>query len=285
VIHTPRYYKDGDKLRVQKNATPLLIHHYEYLTQKGFFPYTFVDNFECYQQKELPAKHFFDSDLNLSKMSQKDYNFVRKLYYGVFKCSIFQDYAELYCKTDVLLLADVFELHRAISHKSYGLDPAQFLTLPSLSWSAALKQKKDGVSLLLDKETYKLIQDSLRGGFSTSVHRQVGGNNPYMKNFDPSKPVTYCVYIDANNLYGWAMCQKLPSSNFRWEDEDTVKEYNADKILCMPDLGDEGCIFEVTMSYQNKKVMHHGKEYELHDLHNDFPCAPEPKSSKSCLSD
>ena len=79
-------------------------------------------------------------------------------------------------------------------------------------------------------------------------------NNPYMNNYDPDQPIKYISYLDANNLYGWAMCKPLPTKGFRWMTKEELKDWK-----------NQPCILEVDLTYPEK----------LHDLHNDYPLAPE----------
>ncbi|GFT81374.1 uncharacterized protein NPIL_234081 [Nephila pilipes] len=89
-------------------------------------------------------------------------------------------------------------------------------------------------------------------------HRYAKANNVYLPTYVPSLPNSYIIYLDANNLYGWAMLQNLPTHDFSWTDE---------YVNCtnVPDDSDIGCIFEIDLEYPD----------ELHDLHNCYPLAPE----------
>ena len=92
--------------------------------------------------------------------------------------------------------------------------------------------------------------------------RYAKANNPLVEGYDPEKPRTHIPYYDANNLYGWAMSQYLPTSGFRWVDDcqqlaKTIAEHPADSP--------EGYILEVDLEYPE----------DLHDAHNAFPLAPE----------
>ena len=103
-----------------------------------------------------------------------------------------------------------------------------------------------------------MVEKGIRGGICHSIYRYATGNNKYMKNYDKNKESSYLQYWDANNLYGWAMSQKLPVNNFEWIkytsqfNEDFIKNYNEES--------DEGCFLEVAVQYIEK----------LHDLHNDY---------------
>ena len=95
----------------------------------------------------------------------------------------------------------------------------------------------------------------MRGGISIITHRYAKANNPYMKFYNPEDDTTYIMYLDANNLDGWAMIQQLPYGGFRWV-EPKFYDKKVEGI---------GYIYEVDLEYSE----------ELHDLHNDYPCAAE----------
>ena len=105
---------------------------------------------------------------------------------------------------------------------------------------------------------YLMVEDGIRGGISTIMKRYANANNPYVNDFDPEKENTYIQYLDANNLYGWAMSQPLPVNEFKWMSESELQNWN--------NLGDgKGCILEVDLEYPK----------HLHDVHNEYPLAPE----------
>ena len=177
-------------------------------------------------------------------------------------CQTLGNYTDLYCRTDVLLLADVFENFRKTSQKQYGLDPANYYTSPGLSWDALLKKTGVELELLTDYDQHLFIEKGMRGGISMVSKRHARANNPAVEGYDPERPNNHILYLDANNLYGWAMSQPLPTGGFRWvEDCDglvgTIKDQPAD--------GPEGFILEVDLEYPQ----------ELHDEHNAYPLAPE----------
>ena len=108
-----------------------------------------------------------------------------------------------------------------------------------------------------------MIEHGLRGGMTQCSFKKVEANNKYMnEDYDESKPSSYISFLDANNLYGLAMCKKLPYDDFKWHygrmDEKRVVKYNDDD-----DIG--YIILEVDLDYPK----------ELHDLHKDYPLAPE----------
>ena len=92
------------------------------------------------------------------------------------------------------------------------LDPAHYFTAPGIAWDAALK-----LTEVSDPDMLLMIEKGTRGGVSTISNRYGKSNNRYMGNsYDASKPTKYITYLDANNLYGWAMSKPLPTHGFKW---------------------------------------------------------------------
>ena len=129
------------------------------------------------------------------------------------------EYHNLYLKMDVILLANVFEAFRKVCLKNYGLDPAHIYTAPRLAWKACSKKMRICLELLLDPNMLLMFERRIRGGITQSVNRWAKTNNPYMgSEFNLDEKTNYLQYLDANNLYGWAMSQPLPTGGFRWVD-------------------------------------------------------------------
>ena len=96
---------------------------------------------------------------------------------------------------------------------TYKLDPAHYFTAPGLSWDAMLKLTGVKLQLVDDPDMYLMVESGIRGGVSMITKKHAVANNPLVEDFDASKPTNYLMYLDANNLYGWAMSQKLPEKN------------------------------------------------------------------------
>ena len=182
---------------------------------KGVYPYDYMDSFQKFSQTQLPKRDDFYSLLTDEEISVSEYAHAQKVW-ETFGIENMGQYHDLYLKSDVLLLADIFENFREQYLDTYGLDPAHYVSLPSSSWDAMQKMTGVRLDLLTDVEMLNFIEKGMRGGISTITHRYALANNKYMKNYDPQKESSYIPYLDANNLYGWAMSQKLPTGNFKW---------------------------------------------------------------------
>ena len=250
-IYTKKYFTDPVQFGLVK--------------RKGVYPYDYMDSFSKFNDTELPQRKYFYSLLTDNNISEDDYSHAKNVW-NTFNLQNMGEYHDLYLKTDILLLTDVFENFRKTCLTYYGLDPLHYITSPGLAWDAMLKMTGINLELITDIDMQLFIEKGLRGGISNITHRRAEANNKYMKNYDPDKPSSYLMYLDANNLYGWAMSQPLPYGNFRWVNADSVIPKK--KGICH--------IYEVDLEYPE----------ELHDLHNDYPCAAEKiKVSDDMLSD
>ena len=237
------------------------------LTRKGVFPYDYVSSIDKLSETQLPPKDEFYSKLNDEDISDEDYQHAIKVW-NKFGCKTIKDYHDLYLKSDVLLLADVFEKFRSTCLKHYNLDPAHYYTSPGLAWDACLKITGQHLELLSDYDMLMMFERGIRGGITHISKRYAEANNKYMKNYDPEKKSTFIQYLDANNLYGWAMSQNLPTHGFKWMKDITLEK--VDEILdktnhSMSNNGKKGYIFEVDLEYPKN----------LWEKHNDYPLAPE----------
>ena len=183
-----------------------------------------------------------------------------------FKLNNLGEYHDLYVQSDTLLLADVFENFRNRCLKVYGLDAAHFL----LAWQACLKKTNIKLELLTDYDMLLMVEEGIRGGICHSIHRHAKANNKYMKNYDKNEEFSYIQYLDANNLYGWAMSQKLPVNGFKWI-EDT-SEINEEFTKNYDENSDKGYILEVNVKYPKK----------VHNLNSDLPFLPKRMKIDKC---
>ena len=146
--------------------------------------------------------------------------------------------------------------------KEYELDPAHFLSLPGLVWQACLKKTDIELELLTDYDMLLMVEEGIKGGVCHSIHRYAKANNKYMKNYDKNEESSYIQYLDANNLYGWAMPKKLPVNEFKWLDSNKI---NKEFIKNCNENNKKGYILEVDVKYPKK----------LLNLHSDLPFLPE----------
>ena len=144
-----RYYT-GDELNLIK--------------RKGVYPYEYMDSIERFKENELPPKESFYSSLNDKNISDEDYAHAKKVW-DTFKMEYLEDYHELYNKTDVLLLADVFENFRDICIRNYKLDPAHYFTAPGLYWDACLKMTGVRLELLTDVDMLLMVERGIEEVF------------------------------------------------------------------------------------------------------------------------
>ena len=119
------------------------------------------------------------------------------------------EYHDLYLKSDVLLLTDVFESFRKTCLQYYKLDPCQYFTSPGLSWDAMLKMTNIKLELMTNVDMFQFIEKGMRGGVSYIANLYGKASNKCMKNHDKNAQSNYIMDLDANNLYGWAMSPYL----------------------------------------------------------------------------
>ena len=190
--------------------------------------------------------------------------------FKIFKLKNLGEYHDLYVQSDTLLLADVFEHFRNRCLEVYELDPAHFLSLPGLAWQACLKKTNVKLELLTDYDMLLMVEEGIRGRICHSIHRYAKAINKFMNNYNKNEESSYIQYLDANNLYGWAMSQKLPVNNFKWvEDRSKINE---DFIKNYYENSKKGYILEVDVKYPKK----------LHELHSDLPFLPKRIKIHKC---
>lgn len=259
------------KLVENLNTLPIteeLTHKYteistEVLRRKGVFPYAYFSSLQVLDETSLPSQAAFANDLTGEECSEKDYTHAHRAWQE-FNCKSFRDYMLCYLELDVCLLADVFEEFRRMSLQQDGLDPVHFVSLPGLSFMSAFKMTNETIHLLRDRFLYNLFERGIRGGLTFINTHQA---QEQLVEIGDITHKQILMYIDQNNLYGAAMCEHLPHSNFHLLTEHEIETFfpNQQNILDLNTEGDEGFYFEVDLTYPS----------EIHKKTSDFPLAPE----------
>ena len=229
-----------------------------------------MNSFERFNKEKLPARKYFSSSTKKGKtdndgkisdgyISIKNYMACEKIW-DKFGMKNMGDYHDHYLKKDVLLLADVFEKFIGTCIKYYGLDPCHYFSSPGLSWDAMLKMTGIKLEKISDIDQCLFIKKGTRGGISYIAKRYAKANNKYMNDYNPEEPSTFITYLDKNNLYGWTMSEYLPYGEFNW-----LKNVDKFDVNSINEKSDTGYFLEVDLEYPD----------ELHELHNDYPLAPE----------
>ena len=236
----------------EKNWSHLDDEAFNLLTRKGYYPYEYVTSSDVLKEENLPKIEHFYSELAGKGITETNYQHVQKMW-DIFGMKTLKDLHDLYLTTDVVLLADVFETFRENILEKYELDPAHFMTAPSLTWTAGLKKTGVELQILTDPDMSMFVDKGLMGGISMISY-------PYANNEDG-----FIFYCDANNLYGFAMSQYLPKDGFKWMDTKTHDWIRQFEDMKFEEDEGFGYFVEVDLEYPE----------ELHHKHNNYPCAPE----------
>ena len=159
---------------------------------------------------------------------------------------------EIYLKSDVLLLACVFENFIKVSINEFKINPLYCVSLPGYTWQCGLKYTGINLQTLQDKDMILLLENNIRGGISSVM------GDRYIKS-DENKKI---LYIDANNLYGHSMSKPLPDDEIKFDNDVKLED-----ILNTPDDGDMGYFVEVDLKYPDS----------IKEKTKNFPFAPVNK--------
>ena len=181
--------------------------------------------------------------------------------YTLFGCRNLGDYHDVYLRTDVLILAVVFEKFRQVCMKVYKLDPVNFFSAPNLSWDAMLITTRVDLGLLSDIDMLLFFERGIRGGINgIGELRYFRANNRHLDVFDESKANVYGAFFDVTSLYAGTMQQTLPVDSYERNETITLRE-----VLATSDDSVVGFFVEVDIAYPSS----------LHNSHNDLPLAPK----------
>ena len=185
---TKNLVSDGKKLFGFEDYSDL---QYDLLTRKGVYPYEYVNSWDRFNETQLPPIDAFYSNLNMSSISEEDYQHTQKVW-EKFGIRDLGDYHDLYLRTDVVLMANVYEAFRDICLRHYSLDLAHFYMPPGLAWHACLKRTGIKLELLTDPDMLLMFERGIKGGITQAVRKYTSANNKYMGNrFDPKSESSY----------------------------------------------------------------------------------------------
>ena len=236
----------------QMTVTKSLAYPGEVLTRKGIYPYSFAksvdDIVQCY---DFPPKAaFYDELTQQIGISDEEYE-LGKQTWELVGCRSLKDYMMFYLQLDIYLLADVFDAFRQTALMEDHLDPLHYYSIPGLSLSSALKLCNIELELFTDYNMYTFCEGGIRGGMTFVNKHHVQADED-----------TFLMYVDVNNLYGWALSQALPYGGHRWIlDEHELKDIinNLPPIDC-----DFGYLLDVDIIIPSS----------IHDITDDLPFAP-----------
>ncbi|MES9880480.1 MAG: endonuclease domain-containing protein, partial [Sedimenticola sp.] len=132
------------------------------LLRKNVYPYTYMNDESKFEEIRLPPKEAFYSEVKKSHISDADYDHACNVF-NILDISTMGEYSDLYLRTDVLLLSDIFQNFRRVCHRDYGLDPCHFYSVPGLSWAAMLKMTGVQLQLITDIDELLFWERGLRG--------------------------------------------------------------------------------------------------------------------------
>ena len=236
-------------------------HLFVKLTQKGFFPYSYLDCFEKFKEP-LPTygdcwKYRLTGAIDITP---SDYQHALNIYQQ-FGCRNLGDYHDIYLKTDVLLLADISKKIRNVCLKVYTLDPSHFYSAPDLSWESTLISTYVKLGHLQDVDMLLFFERGIRGGINGVCElRHFTANNPHLNSFDPNEKTTFGAFFDVTSLYAGTMPKMMPLGNYKRNSVITL-----DQILATPEDSNVDYFVGVDLKYPQ----------HLHDSHNGLPLAPE----------
>ena len=178
----------------------------ELVKQKGVYPHEYMDSLERLLQDKLPDRCKFLSSLEDECINEKYYLYGIDVW-NVFKMKTMGDYHDL-----LQMFCCLFHFEKFINTclNYYELDPSHYFNSPGLGWGVMLKMTGIELELINDIDMHLFIEKGMRGGISYIAKRHSEANNKYIKCYDSGKESKCIFYLDANNLYGWAMSQYLP---------------------------------------------------------------------------
>ena len=211
-----------------------------------------MGSFEKFSEYKLSDKCQFYSSLKDECVYEKDYLHANNVW-NMFKMNTKSDYHDLYLKTVIMLLVDVFEKFISVFLEQYGLDPCHCFSSQGLNWDPMLKMSKTELDLSSDIYMYLFVKKRIKGDIFYIAKRFSKSNNKYMQFYDDKNPSKYITYLDTNNLHGQAMSQYLSCSRFKWLNQKEIDKFY---LTSIDENSSVGYILDVSFEYSD----------ELHDI-------------------
>ena len=211
------------------------------IRRKDVYPYDYMDSFDRFEETELLPQVEFFSKLSASPCSDSEYTHATQGW-DAFVCETMADFHRIYLQ---------FEKFRKTCLEFCNLDPILYYTTPGLAWDEALRMSRVNLQLITDNDMYNFVENSIRGGISMISTRHAQANTPsFPDSYDADLPMQNLIYLDANNLYGWAISQSLPTHGFRFRQREEIA---ALILQDLPDDDEDGYIFEDARSFAKSK--------------------------------
>ena len=242
-------YMGENDLKILKAGFP---DKWKFLTKKLAYPYEYFNSIDDYQKpvNNLKKEDFFSKLKNKcpdDKEIERTMDIIKR-----FNIKIGEELTEIYLKSDILLLACVFEKFIKVSVNEFDINPLYCISLPGYTWQCGLKYTGVNLQTLQDKDMILLLENNIRGGISSVM------GDRYIKS-DENKKI---LYVDANNLYGHSMSEPLPYDEIKFDNSVKIED-----ILNTPDDSDIGYFVEVDLIYSDN----------IKEKTKNFPFAPVNK--------
>ena len=231
------------------------------LLKKRIYPYEYMGSTDRFDETSILIIEKIYSKLQMKDINENDQKHAKKVW-DVFEIKTLGEYNDLYVPADTAELTDVFENFSLLCLKEYQLDPAYFVSTASLAFEAMLKITKAKMVLFTDINMVLMTKKGMHGGLTQVVKKHAIANNKNLPTYDKSKKNVLLQYLDANNLYGYAMNKMLPLSGYKWAN---VSIFTDDFIKNYDDEGDKRYSLEIDVEYPK----------ELLSAHNDLRFLPE----------
>ena len=246
---------DENDFKILKKEFP---DKWQYLNKKLAYPYQYFNSIDDYKKPviDLKKEDFF-SKLKNGYPDDDEIERTREII-KLFNIKDGEELTKLYCKSDVILLVDVFEKFVKVSTEEYKIIPLYCVNLPGYTYQCALNYTDIKLQTLQDKDLILLIENNIRGGISSVM------GDRYVKS-DENKKISY---MDATNLYGHSMSQLLPYDEIEmWHGHPDKYWKWLDEILNTPDDNEIGYFLEVDLKYAD----------DIKEKTRYFPFCPENK--------